>query len=131
MNRITAQTGNEIRSIHGVRDVGANVGRAITGDDVANANQSQLWISLDPKADYDTTVAAVRRTVKGYPGIESDVKTYSEAQFTDVETGADEPVVVRVYDDRVMVKSFWVHTCVLASGLAARSRRSTTRLWCL
>ncbi|MCU1450040.1 MAG: acriflavin resistance protein, partial [Acidimicrobiales bacterium] len=97
MNRITTQTSNAIRAIHGVRDIGANVGRAITGDDVANANQSQVWVSLDPKADYDTTVAAVRRAVKGYPGVESDVKTYSQARFSEVETGADEPVVVRVY----------------------------------
>src|SRR5207247_6664168 len=31
------------------------------------------------------------------PGIESDVKTYSQQNFSDVQNGTDEPVVVRVY----------------------------------
>jgi CzcA family heavy metal efflux pump len=97
MDRITAQASRELRSIPGVRNVGGHVGRAITGDQVANSNSSELWISLDPKADYDKTVASIGRVVKGYPGIDSDVKTYPQARFREVQAGADEPVVVRVY----------------------------------
>jgi CzcA family heavy metal efflux pump len=97
MDRITTQASRELRALPGVRNVGGHVGRAITGDQVSNPNASELWISLSSKANYDRTVAAVRRVIKGYPGIESDVKTYSQAKFGDVQTGTDEPVVVRVY----------------------------------
>ena len=38
MSRITALAGRELRSIPGVRDVGAHVGRAITGDQVVGVN---------------------------------------------------------------------------------------------
>ena len=50
--------------------VGAHVGRAVTGDQMVGINSSQIWISIDPKADYDKTVAAIRETVDGYPGID-------------------------------------------------------------
>jgi Cu/Ag efflux pump CusA len=103
MDRITAQASRELRSIPGVRNVGAHVGRAITGDQVANTNSSELWISLDLKADYDQTVASIRRVIQSYPGIDSDVKTYAQARFREVQTGADEPVVVRVYGAELSV----------------------------
>jgi Cu/Ag efflux pump CusA len=97
MDRITQQAARELRTVKGVRNVGAHVGRAITGDRVSNPNASELWISLANNADYDRTVATVRGVVKGYPGIESDVKTYSATKFDDLQTGTDEPVVARVY----------------------------------
>jgi Cu/Ag efflux pump CusA len=97
MDRITEQAARELRTVPGVRNVGAHVGRAITGDQVTNPNASELWVSLSSKANYDRTVATVRRVVKGYPGIESDVKTFSQSKFGDLQTGTDEPVVARVY----------------------------------
>ena len=103
MDRVTAQASHEVRAVPGVRDVGAHVGRAITGDQVSNPNGSELWVSLSSTADYDDTLAAVRRAIKGYPGIESDVKTYSQAKFGDLQTGTDEPVVVRVYGPELNV----------------------------
>src|SRR5438270_9838899 len=97
MDGITADAGRQVRAVPGVRNVGGHVGRAITGDQISNSNASQLWVSIDPKANYDRTVAAIRRVVKTYPGITSDVKTYSQANFTNGQTGTDAPVVVRVY----------------------------------
>ena len=46
-----------MQSIPGVRDVGAHVGRAITGDQIVGINASQIWVSLDPEADYEKTTA--------------------------------------------------------------------------
>jgi CzcA family heavy metal efflux pump len=97
MERITGQASAELRSIPGVRSVGGHVGRAIQSDRVVNPDSSQLWVSLDPGADYDETVAAIRKVVRGYPGIDSDVMTYPEERFKEVGSGADEPVVVRIY----------------------------------
>ena len=117
MVRIAGRAGRELRSLPGVRNVGTHVGRAVMSDEVAGINSGQLWVSVDPAADYDRTVAAIEEVVHGYPGLETDVLTYSGQRIREVGalehgketaesgtpvgldplTGADEPVVVRVY----------------------------------
>jgi Cu/Ag efflux pump CusA len=81
----------------GVRSVGAHVGRAITGDQVVGINSSQIWISIDPKADYDKTIAAIRETIDGYPGVDRDVRTYLRDKVGEVLTGEGNSIVVRLY----------------------------------
>jgi CzcA family heavy metal efflux pump len=103
MDRITALATRELRAIPGVRDVGAHVGRAITSDQVVNVNSAELWVSIDPKADYDRTVAAVRQVVGGYPGLTHDLVTYPEEQIRRVQTGANEPLVVRIFGQDLQV----------------------------
>jgi CzcA family heavy metal efflux pump len=97
MDRITATASQELKAIPGVRDVGGHVGRAVTSDRVVSPNASVLWVSINPQADYDKTVAAISQVVKGYPGIDSDVKTYSENRIKDVQGAADEAVDVRLF----------------------------------
>ena len=58
MVRQVDEVSRELRSIPGVRNVGAHVGRAIYGDQVVDINSAELWISVDPAADYGETVAA-------------------------------------------------------------------------
>jgi CzcA family heavy metal efflux pump len=99
MERVTALASNELRSIPGVRDVGAHVGRAILGDQVVGANAGELWVSIDPGADYDATVASVKRAVAGYPGFSRSVQTYSQDRVNEARTGTKEDVVVRVYGE--------------------------------
>jgi CzcA family heavy metal efflux pump len=99
MNRITALASRELRSIPGVSDVGGHAGRAVTGDQVVGANSSELWVSIDPSADYGSTVSAVKRVVAGYPGFTRDVQTYSQERVRDVLSGAQHDVVVRVYGE--------------------------------
>jgi CzcA family heavy metal efflux pump len=103
MNRITARAGRELRSIPGVREVGAHVGRAITGDQIVGADAAELWVSIDPDADYDATVSSVRRVVDGYPGLARDVQTYSGERVREILTGTDEDVVVRLYGEDLEV----------------------------
>ncbi len=38
-------------------------------DQVVNVNSSELWVSIDPAANYDATVAAIQKVVDGYPGL--------------------------------------------------------------
>jgi CzcA family heavy metal efflux pump len=99
MNRITALASDELRSIPGVRNVGAHVGRAVTADQVVGVNSGELWASIDPDADYDATVASIRRVVDGYPGFSRDVQTFSKDRVREVLTGADRDLVVRVYGE--------------------------------
>jgi CzcA family heavy metal efflux pump len=99
MERVTALASNELRSIPGVRDVGAHVGRAILGDQVVGANAGELWVSIDPGAHYDATVASVKRVVAGYPGLSRTVQTYSQERVNEALTGTKGDVVARVYGE--------------------------------
>jgi len=98
MNRITGLASRELRSIAGVRNVGAHVGRAVTADQVVGVNSAEIWVSVDP-ADYDATLASVKRVVAGYPGLSRDVQSYSNEKARAVLSGAEEDLVVRIYGE--------------------------------
>ena len=97
MNRIVASATEELRELPGVRRVGSHVGRAITSDQVVNIDSGQIWVSVDPAADYDSTVAGVRAVLAGYPGLSLDVGTYLSDRASDVAPTSAAPVAVRVY----------------------------------
>jgi Cu/Ag efflux pump CusA len=97
MNRLTAAASRELRSVPGVRSVGVHVGRASLSDLVVGSNAAEMWVSIDPDADYTATTNAVRDVVTGYPGLRSDVTTYPEKRLRAAETGSDSALVVRVY----------------------------------
>ncbi len=98
--RITSRVSSELRSLPGVRSVGAHVGRAVTGDQVVGINSSQIWVGIDPKADYDKTIAAIRETVAGYPGVDHSVQFYLRDKIGEVLTGASKAIVVRIYGQK-------------------------------
>jgi CzcA family heavy metal efflux pump len=97
MNRIAARAGAELRSIPGVREVGGHTGRAITSDQVVGTNAGEIWVSIDPSADHDATLAAIRTTIAGYPGLGSAVSTYTNDRMAEVLGGKSNDVAVRVY----------------------------------
>ncbi|RJP19925.1 MAG: efflux RND transporter permease subunit [Deltaproteobacteria bacterium] len=96
-NRITSRVSAELRTLPGVRSVGAHVGRAVTGDQIVGINASQIWVGIDPKADYDKTISAIRETIDGYPGSEHSVQNYLRDKIGEVLTGASKAIVVRIY----------------------------------
>ena len=96
MNRITIQAARELRALPGINNVGAHMGRALAADEIVSINSGELWVSLDPGADYDATLAVIQETIDGYPGPDSDVLTYTEQRIRDVLTETSEPIVVRV-----------------------------------
>ena len=57
MNRITVLASKELRAIPGVRNFGAHIGRALVADELVGIDFTENWISVDPKVDYDTTLA--------------------------------------------------------------------------
>ena len=95
--RITSRVSRELKTIPGVRNVGAHVGRAVTGDQVVGINSSQIWVSIDPAADYNKTLAAVRETIEGYPGSERSMHTYLRDKVSEVLTGTGTAIVVRLF----------------------------------
>ncbi len=99
MSRIITLASRELRSLPGVRNVSAHVGRAIMSDKRTNINSGELWVSIDPAADYEATVAAVKQIVAGYPGLSPEVLTYLQAKVREELSGTEESVVVRVYGE--------------------------------
>lgn len=100
MSRIMARAARELREVPGVAGAYAHVGRAVTGDQVVGVNASQLWVSIDPQADYQATVATVRDVVDGYPGLAHSVQSYLDGTIREVLAGASQAVVVRIYGKR-------------------------------
>ena len=99
MVRITERASRELRAIPGVRNFGAHIGRAEVADEVVGPNFTELWISLDPKVDYDKTVATIQEVVDGYPGLYRDLLTYLRERIKEVLTGASATLVVRIYGE--------------------------------
>lgn len=99
MVRMASQIGRELRSLPGVCNVGAHVGRAILSDEAGEINSGELWVSIDPKTDYNATVAAIQELVRGYPGVERDVLTYLKQRTREALAETGEAVVVRIYGD--------------------------------
>ncbi|MFN8454786.1 MAG: efflux RND transporter permease subunit [Anaerolineae bacterium] len=97
MNRITAQASQELRSIPGVRNVGSHVGRAETGDQIVGINSGELWVSLDPAANYDATVAEIQNVIAGYPGLFRQVQTYQPQRTGEALTRPEHDLTVRLY----------------------------------
>jgi Cu/Ag efflux pump CusA len=118
MVRMTTAMSRELRAIAGIENVGVHVGRAVLADQVVTVASATLWVTIAREADYDATVASIEAIADGYPSVEQEVLTYSDqvirsvaalddrasgpavrggANVLDVLTGADEPVVVRIY----------------------------------
>ena len=97
MARITARAESALRAVPGVRDVGAHVGRAVTGDQAVGTGSGELWVRMDPSADYDATLAAIRDVAGGFPGVSSRVLTYESERSAGVFGPADDGLTVRVY----------------------------------
>ena len=115
MSGLTAQVSRELAAIPGVEDVGGHVGRALTGDQIVDVNSSTLSVQIGSDADYDATVAEIEDVVGSTDEtVKRDVVTYSQQKIGDVGTlvdaeapssgdnldvltGADKPLVVRVY----------------------------------
>ncbi len=103
MTRITVKASKELRGIPGVNNFGSHIGRAEVADEVVGPNFTELWISIDEKADYKQTVARIEDAVNGYPGLVRDVLTYLKERIKEVLTGAGATIVVRLYGPEIEV----------------------------
>jgi CzcA family heavy metal efflux pump len=115
MSAMTAQLSRELGAIPGVEDVGGHVGRALTGDQIVDVNSSVLSVKIGSDADYDATMTEIRDVVVSLDEpVDREIVTNSQQEVNDVGTlidaeapgsganldvltGADKPLVVRVY----------------------------------
>jgi CzcA family heavy metal efflux pump len=114
MTQISRDLSTELRAIPDVENVGAHVGRAVSGDQIVDVNSSELWVRLASDADHDRTIGAIEQAVEKVQGVSREVVNYStetirevgalrdgenpvKGSGLDVLTGADKPLVVRVY----------------------------------
>ncbi|MGH3093924.1 MAG: efflux RND transporter permease subunit, partial [Gaiellaceae bacterium] len=74
-----------------------------------SVNSAELWVSIDPDADYDETVASVKEVVAGYPGLAQDVQAFSNERADDALAGAEDDFVVRVYGEDLDVLRVKAH----------------------
>jgi Cu/Ag efflux pump CusA len=95
--RITTQVSRELRAIPGVRSFGSHIGRAVQGEEISGINFAENWVSIDPSADYEKTLAAIRKVVDGYPGLFHDVQTYLNERIDEVLVGSSDQIVVRIF----------------------------------
>lgn len=97
MARTSERARAELLAVPGVRNFGAHIGRAEVADEVVGPNFAELWISVDPDADLESTLHEVQNVVDGYPGIYRDVQTYLQERMREVLSGGSGAIVVRLY----------------------------------
>jgi len=95
--RITLAAARDLMAVTGVRNQGAHIGRAEVADEVVGPDFTELWISIDPEADYDGTLKEVQAVVDGYPGLTRDLLTFLRERIKEVLTGTSASVVVRIF----------------------------------
>jgi CzcA family heavy metal efflux pump len=99
MERSTTRISRELLAIPGVQSAGAHIGQALLGEEVAGVNLGEIWVSLKPDADYQSTLDRIRAVANGYPGLYREVQTYLDERISEVLTGGKEPIIVRVYGE--------------------------------
>ena len=98
MDALTLDASRQLRQIPGVRTVAGEVGRTLISDRVADVNSGQLWVTLDPAADYDRSVAAIRQVADNMPALTHTVSTYADQRLREVTAQTPgTPVTVRLY----------------------------------
>ena len=66
-------------------------------DELNGVNFGENWISVDPSANYEDTVAAIEKVVTSYPGLFHNVETYLNERIDEVLSGSSQTFVVRIY----------------------------------
>lgn len=114
MTAIATDLSRDLRRISGVRNVGGQVGRAVTGDRIVDVNSAEVVVSMKRGADYDETRAAIDAAVRRVEGARAQTTTYSAQKLRDVGaltsgenratgdglsvlTGEGKPLTVRLY----------------------------------
>jgi CzcA family heavy metal efflux pump len=95
--RISVRACQDLREIPGVRNCGSHIGQALLSDEVYGVYFGENWISVSKDVDYDKTIAAIDRTIEGYPGLYRDRQTYLRERIKEVLTGTSESIVIRIF----------------------------------
>jgi Cu/Ag efflux pump CusA len=105
MTRSTGGLIRDLRQIPGVQNAFANLGRAVlcNCERATDVNAGQVWINIDPKANYEATVDAVEAAITAYPGMRGQVGTYLSTKLREALTGDPDSITVRVYGNSLEI----------------------------
>ncbi len=107
MSQMLSEASKEVRAVAGIREVGAIMGRAIQSDTVAGINSGELWVSINPDADYDQTVSSVLQALEKYPGVRSEPMSFATRRVRELTGDRGEAVVVQIYGPHGIACSKW------------------------
>jgi len=97
--RMITRLSGDLRAVPGVKSFGSHIGQAFLGEEVQGVNFGECWVSLNPDAEYTTTLAAIDAVIQRYPGLYRDQTTYLNERIEEVLTGSKEPIILRVYGE--------------------------------
>jgi len=104
MVAITEQLVDDLKTQPGIANVSAHIGRAVRSDKVVNVNSAEVWINVDPRADYDATLTAIDSVVGDANDVRAVVATYSDQRVSAVLDRTDDELVVRVYGENPLIR---------------------------
>jgi Cu/Ag efflux pump CusA len=96
MKRMVTRLQKDLLQIPGVKQVGAHIGQALLGEEIAGPEFSEQWITLSPHANLVKTQAAVRRVATSFPGTFVDLTSYLHERIDETITTDTEDLVVRI-----------------------------------
>lgn len=97
LDRMAGLQTAELRALPSVAGVAATLGRAVTSNQIVNANSGDLWVTLKPSAAYAQAVAAVDAIAGGTPGLTGTVSTYESDSMAGVLESGPATVTTRIY----------------------------------
>ena len=100
MTRLGERISRKILQIEGIDTVSLQVGRAEAGEDTWSPNRAELHIELKPDlagAEQSRVEKALRETLKGFRGVQSEVVTFLGDRISESVSGETAAVQVNVF----------------------------------
>lgn len=97
MKRLVTALQRRLLQIPGVQQVGAHIGQALLGEEIAGPEFSEQWITLKPGANLAATEHAVRVVGASFPGTFLDLTTYLHERIDETITTDTEDLVMRIH----------------------------------
>jgi CzcA family heavy metal efflux pump len=96
MKRIVSRLQARLLQIPGVTHVGAHIGQALLGEEIAGPEFSEQWITLAPGADVGKVAGEVRAVGASFPGTFIDLTTYLHERIDETLSSTSEDLVMRI-----------------------------------
>ncbi len=96
MVRAVTRLQKRLQQIPGITHIGAHIGQALLGEEIAGPEFSEQWMTLSPHANLGKTENAVRAAATSFPGTFVDLTTYLHERIDETISNTSEDLVVRI-----------------------------------
>ena len=96
MKRVVTRLQQRLLAIPGVTHVGAHIGQALLGEEIAGPEFSEQWITLAPNANVGKVTAQVRAVGASFPGTYIDLTSYLHERIDETISSTSEDMVLRI-----------------------------------